>query len=185
MAITKRTKANTGFLFKAGFARVDITPSLGTPIVGYFEERRAKGILDNLEANVLAVSDGERTAVLLAADLLGIAGVAFNAAVRRRIAATAGVAEDAVYIHATHTHTGPGAGKAGAGRTDLFDGTDFYNEFLSARLADVARLAVDDLAPRHARDRPRGGEAYLLPPALPHEGRFHPHQSWCRQPRHC
>ncbi len=147
MATTKRTKANTRFLFKAGFARVDITPSLGTPIVGYFEERRAKGILDNLEANALAVSDGERTAVLVAADLLGIEGVAFNAAVRRRIAATAGVAEDAVYIHATHTHTGPGAGKAGAGRTDLFDGTDFYNEFLSARLADVARLAVDDLAP--------------------------------------
>ncbi|MBQ6329132.1 MAG: hypothetical protein IJI35_08980 [Kiritimatiellae bacterium] len=35
--------------FKAGFARVDITPPLGTPIVGYFEERRAKGVLDGLE----------------------------------------------------------------------------------------------------------------------------------------
>ena len=133
--------------FKAGFARVDITPPLGTPIVGYFEERHAKGMLDNLEANALAVSDGERTAVLVAADLLGIEGVAFSAAVRRRIAAAAGVAEDAVYVHATHTHTGPGAGKAGTGRTALFDGTDFYNEFLSARLADVARMAVDDLVP--------------------------------------
>ena len=133
--------------FKAGFARVDITPPLGTPIVGYFEERRAKGIQDNLEANALAVSDGERTAVLIAADLLGIEGVTFNAALRRRIAVDAGVAEDAVYIHTTHTHTGPGAGKAEAGRTDFFDGTDFYNEFLSARLADAARMAVDDIAP--------------------------------------
>ena len=133
--------------FKAGFARVDITPPLGTPIVGYFEERRAKGILDPLEANALAVSDGERTAVLIAADLLGIEGVAFNAALRRRIAAAADVSADAVYMHSTHTHTGPGAGKAEAGRTDIFGGTDFYNELLSARLADVARLAVDDLTP--------------------------------------
>ena len=133
--------------FRAGFSRVDITPPLGTPIVGYFESRRAKGVLDNLEANALALSDGERTAVLIAADLLGIEGVAFSKALRRRVAASAGVAEDAVYIHCTHTHTGPGAGRADAGRTDLFDGTDFYNEFLATRLADVAHLAVADLAP--------------------------------------
>ena len=133
--------------FKAGFARVDITPPLGTPIVGYFEERRAKGILDPLEANALAVSDGERTAVLIVADLLGIEGVAFNATLRRRIADAVGVPVDAVYVHCTHTHTGPGAGQAEAGRTDIFGGTDFYNELLSTRLVDVARLAVDDLAP--------------------------------------
>ena len=111
--------------FKAGFARVDITPPLGTPIVGYFEERRAKGILDSLEANAVAFSDGNGTAVVIAAD----------------------VRDDAVYVHCTHTHTGPGAGKADKGRTDFFDGTDFYNEFLATRLADAARLAVDDLAP--------------------------------------
>ena len=112
--------------FKAGFARVDITPPLGTPIVGYFEERHAKGILDNLEANAVAFSDGNGTAVVIAADLLGIEGVAFNASLRRRIAEAAGVRDDAVYVHCTHTHTGPGAGKADKGRT---------------------RLAVDDLAP--------------------------------------
>ena len=133
--------------FKAGFARVDITPPLGTPIVGYFEERCAKGVLDCLEANALAVSDGEHVAVLIAADLLGIEGVVFNAALRRRIAAATGIPADAVYVHCTHTHTGPGAGKADAGRTGLFDGTEFYNEFLATRLADAARFAVADLAP--------------------------------------
>ena len=133
--------------FKVGFARVDITPPLGTPIVGYFEERRAKGVLDNLEANAVALSDGEHTAVVVAADLLGIEGVEFSAALRRRIAEAAGVSDDAVYVHCTHTHTGPGAGRADKGRTNLFDGTDFYNEFLATRLADVARFAVDDLSP--------------------------------------
>ena len=134
-------------IFKVGFARVDITPPMGTPIVGYFETRIASGTLDNLEANALAVSDGDRTAVLIAADLLGIEGVAFNAALRRRIAAATGVEADAIYVHCTHTHTGPGAGKSDAGRTDLFDGTDFYNEFLATRLTDVARFAIADLAP--------------------------------------
>ena len=134
-------------LFRAGFARVDITPPLGTPIVGYFEERHAKGILDNLEANALAVSDGERTAVIVAADLLGIRGVAFNASLRLRIAALIGIPEDAVYVHSTHTHTGPDAGKTDADRTGDFDRTDFYNDFLVSRLADVARMAVCDLSP--------------------------------------
>lgn len=133
--------------FKAGFARVDITPPLGIPIVGYFEARQAQGVLDNLEANALAVSDGERMAVLIAADLLGIEGVAFNGELRRRIAAAAGIPPEAVYVHCTHTHTGPGAGKADAGRTALFDGTPFYNEFLATRLADVARFAIADLQP--------------------------------------
>lgn len=136
-----------GEVFRAGFARVDITPPMGTPIVGYFETRIANGVLDNLEANALAVSYGDRTAVLIAADLLGIEGVAFNAALRRRIAAAAGVDADAIYVHCTHTHTGPGAGKSDAGRTDLFDGTEFYNEFLATRLTDVAKFAMADLAP--------------------------------------
>lgn len=136
-----------GSVFKAGFARVDITPPLGTPIVGYFEKRVAKGVLDALEASALAVSDGANTAVLISADLLGIEGVEFNLALRRRIADAAGVADTAVYVHSTHTHTGPGAGIAGKGRTDIFDGTAFYNEFLSSRLADVASMAVADMSP--------------------------------------
>ena len=131
----------------AGFARVDITPPLGTPIVGYFESRTAKGILDRLEANALAVSCGGRTAVLIAADLLGIEGVDFGVELRRRIAAAAGIDPEAVYVHCTHPHTGPGAGKADKGRTDVFDGTGLYNEFLATRLSDAAVLAVADLAP--------------------------------------
>ena len=55
--------------------------------------------------------------------------------------------DDAVYVHSTHTHTGPGSGRADKGRVDFFDGTDSYNEFLSTRLAEAARQAVDDLAP--------------------------------------
>ena len=34
--------------FKAGFARVDATPPLGIPMVGYFSKRNATEILDPL-----------------------------------------------------------------------------------------------------------------------------------------
>ena len=37
--------------FKAGFARVDITPPLGSFMPGYYKDRRAKEVLDPLQMN--------------------------------------------------------------------------------------------------------------------------------------
>ena len=54
---------------KAGFSRLDITPPLGVFVDGYYNDRFADGILDPLEANCVAVSDGEKTAVLLSIDI--------------------------------------------------------------------------------------------------------------------
>ena len=34
---------------KAGFARVNVTPMLGIHVAGYFKERIADGVLDELE----------------------------------------------------------------------------------------------------------------------------------------
>ena len=42
-------------LLQAGFSRVNITPALGTEIVGYFHPRYAEGVLDELEINALAL----------------------------------------------------------------------------------------------------------------------------------
>ena len=47
----------------AGFGRVDITPMMGIRLQGYYVERVAEGILDNLEINALALACDERTAV--------------------------------------------------------------------------------------------------------------------------
>ena len=57
-------------MFQAGFARVDITPPLGSPLAGNSRYRPADRILDPLELNCVAFSDGENKAVLIAADLL-------------------------------------------------------------------------------------------------------------------
>ena len=57
---------------KAGFGRLDMTPPLGTPLAGYYSQRLANGVLDPLSLNALALSDGESTAVMITADMLGI-----------------------------------------------------------------------------------------------------------------
>ena len=69
---------------KAGFGRVNITPSLGSEIVGYFHPRYAEGILDELEVNALALTTGEDRVVLISADLCYITDTAQNAICQER-----------------------------------------------------------------------------------------------------
>ena len=61
--------------FKAGFARVDATPPLGIPIVGYFHKRVADGVLDPLNVECVAVSDGTNSALIYCVDDLGLGPV--------------------------------------------------------------------------------------------------------------
>ena len=91
-------------MLKAGFARLDITPPFGTPIAGYFYERFTKGVLDPLELNALAVSDGESTAVVIACDIIGIKS-RIATILREKIAARTGVAADHIMISCLHQHT--------------------------------------------------------------------------------
>ena len=60
-------------MLKAGFARLDITPPFGTPLDGYFSIRLTSGVLDPIELNAIALNDGEKTVVMISADMLGIA----------------------------------------------------------------------------------------------------------------
>lgn len=56
-------------MLKAGFARMDITPSLGVSLKGYYRERICDGILDPLEINAVAFEEDGKKAVLLTADI--------------------------------------------------------------------------------------------------------------------
>ena len=42
--------------FKVGFAQVNINPPLGIAVAGYYVPRYAKGFLDNLESEAIALS---------------------------------------------------------------------------------------------------------------------------------
>ena len=125
----------------AGFARVDVTPPLGIAINGYFVPRIADGVRDPLEINCLALSCGETKVVLLSMDNTGIANEVL-AEIFLAVQAATGLPKEAIYIHSTHTHT------AGALLPNL-DGPieQEYKKFTCRKMADAAKLALEDLQP--------------------------------------
>lgn len=126
---------------KVGFARLVITPPLGIHLAGYYKERIAVGILDELEANVVAFSDGENTAVTISLDLLHISQVHMDE-IRKRVAADNNLSYEAVFIACTHTHTGPAVFNDASGKI-----SSTYDEYLMCRISDAVKLAIEDLVP--------------------------------------
>lgn len=130
--------------FKAGFARVNITPMLGVGISGYFKPRTSDGVLDELEANALAVEKDGVKAVIIAVDSCGMVQE-FIDPVRKDIEAKLSIPYEGSYIAATHSHTTTYVLKADEGADQKL--TDAYTDFLHKRLVDAAALAVADLKP--------------------------------------
>jgi neutral ceramidase len=94
---------------KAGVARVDITPPLNTPMMGYADlelKRRGETIRDPLNATALAFESGGKTCVIISLDVI-IIDEADTAAVRAGIAAETGINPQAITCCATQTHSGP------------------------------------------------------------------------------
>jgi len=130
--------------FKAGFARLDITPSLGVHISGYYKIRIADGILDPLEVQCIAVSDGASTALLYNLDVAGVKQVRADS-FRNAISAATGVPYEGIFLTCTHTHTGPVIGIPGTPDAD-----EAYIAMLCRKLCDAGVLAIADLAPATA-----------------------------------
>ena len=126
---------------KVGFSRVDITPPLGITINGYFIPRNAEKILDPLQINAIALSDGQRKTVLMAADNLGINQKLLQPMLEA-VCAAAGLPAEAVYIHATHSHTAGAISPMLEGEENLE-----YRELLKNKLAEAAVAALEDLKP--------------------------------------
>ena len=128
-------------MLKTGYARVDITPSLGIPLSGHFVGRVAEDILDPLRAIAVTFDDGENRAIILTVDNLGIPGCIMDT-YRAKIAEACETDAEAVFIACTHTHYAPyTAGKDGT----IFDAE--YIALLEKKLCDAAKLSVLDLAP--------------------------------------
>jgi len=123
----------------AGFGRVNVTPMLGIGISGYFQKRNAKGVLDDLEIGAISLRTGDQRVVLLCTDVLGIRQE-INRKIRQEIATACQIPLEAIYLHATHTHTGP----VTTGEGDL---SREYMQFFSRRAVDAARLAIQDEKP--------------------------------------
>ncbi len=121
--------------YTVGFARLDITPPMGVPLGGSWEARKARGVHDPLMINAIAFGDGEKAAVLLVADLLGVYGVrGYEWPVQ--LAQELELPEHSVILCSTHTHTGPSVGA-----------DEQYDNWLYRRLKDAAAIALEDRKP--------------------------------------
>ena len=124
---------------KVGYARVNITPPMGVNIAGYYKVRIADGVLDELEACAVAVSSGDATALIMTVDHCGVTKDFLNEW-RENIEKATGIPKEAVFIHSTHTHTGPVLQKNIANPLNRQ-----YEDFIATRVVDVATFALADM----------------------------------------
>lgn len=134
---------------RIGAARVKITPALGTPMAGYYSERAAAGVHDDLWAKSIVIESGAASAALVALDIITTQRE-FVREARRLIRETTGIPGENVMISATHAHTGPVISGASA-RTAAFGGDEVlaaaYTKALPGLIAESVRQARAQLAP--------------------------------------
>lgn len=130
---------------QAGFARLDITPPLGVRMAGYFYERKAEGVLDPLYVKALALKEGDKTALIMVCDLVGLSSsrkLGWDEAIAKR----AGISLEQFFLHCTHTHTGPICCTE-IGCCGVVGSDPMYDEWLLRRMGDAAVMAMADCKP--------------------------------------
>ncbi|MBR7111144.1 MAG: hypothetical protein IKC83_04640 [Clostridia bacterium] len=134
----------------AGFGRVNITPPIGIGLAGYFQVRISDGILDELESNALALSTGDKEVIMIAVDNIGFE-IPIMDKIRADVSERVGLPEDAVFVHCTHTHTGPRPTLSQEATDDasreLAELLSDYTKVFIRKVVDSAVLAHNDLAP--------------------------------------
>jgi len=126
---------------RAGFAEVDITPPPGEEMTGYgyYLNRRATGALDPLMARAVALDDGASQAVVVQLDLIGLPGD-LVVAIRGQVQERCGLPPEALLLHCTHTHSGPGIAQvAGCGSA-----SDYYPSQVAAHVIAAVEAALED-----------------------------------------
>lgn len=124
----------------AGFAKIDITPDYQVGLGGYSnaETRRNTGIVDKIYATCIALTDGDETILVYTIDNCACPGGAADK-IRQVVCAATGLAEDKIFLSATHTHSAP----ALYGHPEA----QMYKNQLFAACARGAQLALADRSP--------------------------------------
>lgn len=147
---------------RAGFARVKLTPTVGTsrdlpeqgefrslPLAGYGNRqgKPATGVHDDLWVKAIAFAAGGQTGVVVCADALIVPREVADLATAR-IAAETGLRREQVYFSATHTHCslgGWGEGPVGEAFAGPFQPP--VRIWFAGQLATATAQALQDLAP--------------------------------------
>jgi neutral ceramidase len=130
----------------AGAATANITPELGSPIVGGFLPFPSTHIHDELHARCLVLDDGTTKLALIVCDLLGVHR-SLSLEARKLIETETGIPSTHILISGTHTHSATNAHSTDP-RAYLSD-MDLtpYQRFVARRIAEGVRRAHNLLRP--------------------------------------
>lgn len=93
-------------MFKFGFGKENITPGLGTSMMGQVEQIPCQGFYTNLFARSIYISDKKNEIIFITCDLLCLEKETADF-LRTEISKKTGVSFNNIVIHTTHTHAGP------------------------------------------------------------------------------
>jgi hypothetical protein len=146
IALLFAAPAAAGDLFRAGAARLDITPPAGAalPMSGYAgREAGFQGIHDPLYFRALVFDDGSAQAALVTADLSAISHRWWER-MTPRLARETGIPREHILLAATHTHAGPALGYLTDDPDSRLTG---YTATLEEQLVAVVKSAQAGLRP--------------------------------------
>jgi len=129
--------------FRAGAATSNITPPVGSPIVGGFLAFPSTNIHDELHARCLVLDDGHTKLALVVLDLL-LLDRDLCAKARKLIEEETGIPAGNVLISAVHTHS---ATLGGNGPFPFTPQINNYPGFFVRRIVDGVKCAVNRLRP--------------------------------------
>lgn len=133
-----------GAAFHAGIARRVITPPPHVELagLGYYLERKAERVRDDLNATALVIDAGSQSICIIAMDLM-YNDAGFTGKIRKQVASVIGLKPESICVNFSHSHNAPTAGLIlGAGERDFA-----YLDSVAAAAAQAAIEAWDARQP--------------------------------------
>ncbi len=127
---------------RAGAACADITPRLGSSLVGYFHDRKAQDVADPLLAKAVVLDNGDNSLAFVTCDLIVLLREDIDL-IKERAAELTGIPPQNMMICAVHTHTGPATTPALGVPQRAAD----YMSWARDKIADSIKLAQNRLQP--------------------------------------
>jgi len=149
-SINAQTGNGDNKIFKAGASTTNITPYLGSGIVGNFgNPPEATYVHDELHNRCLILDDGTTKLAFVVVDNISLKRNLIDKA-KKLIENETDIPKENILISATHTHSSVSAGGKGAKRGSFSDDEDVfdqYQEFVIRRIADAVSIAIYNLEP--------------------------------------
>jgi neutral ceramidase len=129
----------------SGTAKFKITPEVAIPMSGYGGRNDPfKGVHDDIFVRVIVFGDGEKKAVLIATEVIGISNSIWEETTKRIMMET-GVPKEYVLLSAVHNHNGPVINVYNQEPTSA--AVDAYVEVMIGKIVGAVKQAVAGMVP--------------------------------------